>query len=80
MNADYNKIQIRRGELLQSDIEREEDDKQYFRRYALTGNGVSPRPIPGVKGGIHHVTGVEHNEGKPSEAAENDVNKWKKNA
>ena len=23
---------------------------------------VSPRPIPGVKGGIHHVTGVEHNE------------------
>ncbi|WP_317956149.1 MULTISPECIES: 2-oxoacid:acceptor oxidoreductase subunit alpha [unclassified Staphylococcus] len=69
---DYNKIQIRRGELLQSDIEREEDDKQYFRRYALTGNGVSPRPIPGVKGGIHHVTGVEHNEeGKPSEAAEN---------
>ncbi|NCU23282.1 2-oxoacid:acceptor oxidoreductase subunit alpha, partial [Acinetobacter haemolyticus] len=63
---------IRRGELLQSDIEREEDDKQYFRRYALTGNGVSPRPIPGVKGGIHHVTGVEHNEeGKPSEAAEN---------
>ncbi|MHB7914917.1 2-oxoacid:acceptor oxidoreductase subunit alpha [Staphylococcus haemolyticus] len=69
---DYNKIQIRRGELLQSDIEREEDDKQYFRRYALTGNGVSPRPIPGVKGGIHHVTGVEHNEeGKPSEASEN---------
>ncbi|RIO86199.1 2-oxoacid:acceptor oxidoreductase subunit alpha, partial [Staphylococcus haemolyticus] len=69
---DYNKSQIRRGELLQSDIEREEDDKQYFRRYALTGNGVSPRPIPGVKGGIHHVTGVEHNEeGKPSEAAEN---------
>ncbi|PNZ69899.1 2-oxoacid:acceptor oxidoreductase subunit alpha [Staphylococcus croceilyticus] len=69
---DYNKIQIKRGELLQSDIEREEDDKQYFRRYALTSNGVSPRPIPGVKGGIHHVTGVEHNEeGKPSEAAEN---------
>ena len=71
-NLDYNKIQIKRGELLQSDIEREEDDKQYFRRYALTGNGISPRPIPGVKGGIHHVTGVEHNEeGKPSEAAEN---------
>ncbi|GGG86068.1 2-oxoacid:acceptor oxidoreductase subunit alpha [Staphylococcus pragensis] len=71
-NLDYNKIQIKRGELLQSDIEREEDDKQYFRRYALTGSGVSPRPIPGVKGGIHHVTGVEHNEeGKPSEAAEN---------
>lgn len=69
---DYNKIEIKRGELLQSDIEREEDDKGYFRRYALTSNGVSPRPIPGVKGGIHHITGVEHNEeGKPNEAAEN---------
>ena len=69
---DYNKIEIKRGELLQSDIEREEDDKSYFRRYALTGSGISPRPIPGVKGGIHHITGVEHNEeGKPSEAASN---------
>ena len=70
-SLDYNKIQIKRGELLQSDIERE-DDKGYFRRYALTGNGISPRPIPGVKGGVHHITGVEHNEeGKPSEAASN---------
>lgn len=39
---------------------------------ALTSDGVSPRPIPGVKGGIHHITGVEHNEeGKPSESASN---------
>ncbi|MEK4562025.1 2-oxoacid:acceptor oxidoreductase subunit alpha [Staphylococcus sp. FSL K6-3157] len=69
---DYNKIEINRGETIQSDIEREEDDKAYFKRYALTENGVSPRPIPGVKGGIHHVTGVEHNEeGKTSEAADN---------
>ena len=59
---DYNKIDIRRGEIIQSDIERAEDDKAYFKRYALTASGVSPRPIPGVKGGIHHVTGVEHNE------------------
>ena len=60
-----------------SDIERE-DDKQYFRRYALTGNGVSPRPIPGVKVCIH-VTGVEHNEeGKPKVIRW--TNKWKKNA
>ena len=59
---DYNKIDIRRGEIIQSDIERAEDDKAYFKRYALTASGVSPRSIPGVKGGIHHVTGVEHNE------------------
>ncbi|MBX8273148.1 tryptophan synthase subunit alpha [Staphylococcus aureus] len=69
---DYNRIEIKRGEIIQSDIEREEDDKGYFKRYALTSDGVSPRPIPGVKGGIHHITGVEHNEeGKPSESASN---------
>ena len=49
--------------------------KHTFKRYALTASGVSPRPIPGVKGGIHHVTGVEHNEeGKPSEAPMNRQN------
>ncbi|MCD8828360.1 2-oxoacid:acceptor oxidoreductase subunit alpha [Staphylococcus gallinarum] len=69
---DYNRIEIKRGAIVQSDIVREEDDKSYFKRYALTESGVSPRPLPGVKGGIHHVTGVEHNEeGKPSEAADN---------
>ncbi len=76
---DYNKIDIRRGEIIQSDIERAEDDKAYFKRYALTASDVSPRPIPGVKGGIHHVTGVEHNEeGKPSEAPMNRQNQMEK--
>lgn len=76
---DYNKIDIRRGEIIQSDIERAEDDKAYFKRYVLTASGVSPRPIPGVKGGIHHVTGVEHNEeGKPSEAPMNRQNQMEK--
>ena len=38
----------------------------------MTEDGVSRRPIPGVKNGIHHVTGIEHDEtGKPSEAAAN---------
>ncbi len=46
---DYNRIEIKRGEIIQSDIEREEDDKGYFKRYALTSNGVSPRPIPVLK-------------------------------
>ena len=71
-NLDYQRVEIRRGATITEDIEREADDKSYFKRYALTESGVSPRPIPGVKGGIHHVTGVEHNEeGKPSEAARN---------
>ena len=46
---DYNRIQIKRGELIQSDIERDEDDRSYFKRYALTTSGISQRPIPGVK-------------------------------
>ncbi|UXR77483.1 MULTISPECIES: 2-oxoacid:acceptor oxidoreductase subunit alpha [unclassified Staphylococcus] len=71
-NLDFNKIQINRGSTITEDIERDPEDKDYYKRYAVTESGVSPRPIPGVKGGIHHVTGVEHNEqGKPSEAAQN---------
>ncbi|MGV3243838.1 2-oxoacid:acceptor oxidoreductase subunit alpha [Staphylococcus sp. 11261D007BR] len=78
-NLDYNKIDIKRGSTITETIDREEDDKGYFKRYALTESGVSPRPIPGVKGGIHHVTGVEHNEeGKPSEAADNRQNQMEK--
>lgn len=71
-NLDFNQVQINRGATITEDIERDPEDKDYYKRYAVTESGVSPRPIPGVKGGIHHVTGVEHNEqGKPSEAAQN---------
>lgn len=70
-SLDYDKIEIRRGALIEEDMETPED-KAYFKRYALTDSGISPRVLPGTKGGIHHVTGVEHNEeGKPSEGAEN---------
>ena len=48
------------------------ENKEYFKRYEVTEDGVSPRVFPGVKNGIHHVTGVEHDEtGKPSEGAVN---------
>ncbi|MBF9296495.1 2-oxoacid:acceptor oxidoreductase subunit alpha [Mammaliicoccus sciuri] len=68
---DYSKVEIRRGALVEGDLEKQED-KAYFKRYALTDSGISPRILPGTKGGIHHVTGVEHDEeGKPSESAEN---------
>ncbi|MCY1026303.1 2-oxoacid:acceptor oxidoreductase subunit alpha, partial [Mammaliicoccus sciuri] len=64
-------VEIRRGALVEGDLEKQED-KAYFKRYALTDSGVSPRILPGTIGGIHHVTGVEHDEeGKPSESAEN---------
>ncbi|SIS03452.1 2-oxoglutarate ferredoxin oxidoreductase subunit alpha [Peribacillus simplex] len=68
---DFNNIEIRRGKLKTDEIE-VEDEKAYFKRYELTEDGVSPRVIPGTKNGIHHVTGVEHDEtGRPSEVSAN---------
>jgi len=62
---DYSKVEIRRGKLL-SEVPAHEGE--LFKRYEVTEDGVSPRVIPGQKHGIHHVTGVEHNEGgRPSE-------------
>ncbi len=68
---DLNKVQIRRGKLIQEDLPESEG---YFKRYEVTESGISPRVLPGIKNGIHHVTGVEHDEtGKPSEAAANRI-------
>lgn len=67
---DYNRIVIDRGNLV-SDVP-EQEEKALFKRYELTDNGISPRVLPGEKNGIHHVTGVEHDEsGRPSESADN---------
>ncbi|MET3288589.1 2-oxoacid:acceptor oxidoreductase subunit alpha [Brevibacillus fluminis] len=69
---DYNRIQIRRGKLLTGQELPELEANGQFKRYEVTEDGVSPRPIPGQKFGLHHVTGVEHAEnGRPSESAEN---------
>lgn len=68
----YDKIQIRRGKLAQGEELPEIENKGYFKRFEVTEDGVSPRVVPGMKNGIHHVTGVEHDEtGKPSEVATN---------
>ena len=73
---DFNKVEIRRGKLITEDLP-EIENKGYFKRYEVTEDGVSPRVIPGVKNGIHHVTGVEHDEtGKPSEGALIVMHKW----
>jgi len=70
---DYRKIEIRRGKLVAEELP-EVENKEYFKRFEVTEDGVSPRVIPGMKNGIHHVTGVEHDEtGKPSESALNRV-------
>ncbi|WML27437.1 2-oxoacid:acceptor oxidoreductase subunit alpha [Neobacillus sp. OS1-33] len=68
----YDKVEIRRGKLVAKEIPA--NDNAYFKRYEVTEDGVSPRVIPGMKNGIHHVTGVEHDEqGKPSESAANRI-------
>jgi len=70
---DFEKVEIRRGKLATEALP-EIDNKGYFKRYEVTEDGVSPRVIPGMKNGIHHVTGVEHDEtGKPSESAANRI-------
>lgn len=67
---DQSKVEINRGKTVFTDMEAHETD--YFHRYEDTEDGVSRRPIPGLKNGIHHVTGVEHNpDGTPNEGAEN---------
>ncbi|QRF23938.1 2-oxoacid:acceptor oxidoreductase subunit alpha [Alicyclobacillus sp. TC] len=64
-------ISIQRGSTLMNDIPSENIHDQ-FKRYELTANGVSPRVLPGTKGGLHHVTGVEHSEiGRPNETSLN---------
>ncbi|NSL51109.1 2-oxoacid:acceptor oxidoreductase subunit alpha [Calidifontibacillus erzurumensis] len=69
---DYSRIQIRRGKFdLNAELVADGTDGNY-KRYIVTEDGISPRVVPGMKNGLHHMTGVEHNEiGRPSEAAKN---------
>jgi len=65
---DYRKIVIDRGNLVTGPLP-ELEANQLFKRYEFTENGISPRVLPGTKHGLHHVTGVEHDQtGRPSEA------------
>lgn len=54
-----------------------------YKRYRLTDNGVSPMAIPGMEGGEHAATGIEHREdGSPSYEPDNHrvmtAKRWKK--
>jgi 2-oxoglutarate ferredoxin oxidoreductase subunit alpha len=69
---DYSKVEIRRGKLLTGQELPEKEQNDLFKRYEVTEDGISPRPIPGQKYGLHHVTGVEHEQtGRPSESPVN---------
>lgn len=76
---DYSKVEIRRGKLLAGQELPEKEQNDLFKRYEVTEDGVSPRVIPGQKYGLHHVTGVEHDQtGRPSENAANRVQQMDK--
>jgi 2-oxoglutarate ferredoxin oxidoreductase subunit alpha len=65
---DYSKVSIDRGRLATEEELAATPQGELFKRYAYAEDGISPRVFPGQKGGIHHVTGVEHNEvGRPIE-------------
>ncbi len=75
---DHSLLEIRRGKF-DFNAELPDTNGEYFKRYELTEDGISPRVVPGMKNGIHHVTGVEHNEqGKPSEDPKNRINQMNK--
>ncbi len=56
---DLSRVSIDRGALLTQEAL---DKMAAYKRYEFTPNGVSPRTIPGMKGGESQVTGNEHDE------------------
>lgn len=68
----YDKVTIDRGKVLDRVEEDPENKTVYFKRYAMSDDGISPRVLPGTENGIHHVTGLEHDEeGRPNETSVN---------
>ncbi|GAC1544416.1 MAG: 2-oxoacid:acceptor oxidoreductase subunit alpha [Candidatus Velthaea sp.] len=56
---DIDAVALDRGKLIDSG----EVTFGEYRRFAFTADGVSPRVIPGVPGGMHLAAGSEHNDG-----------------
>lgn len=57
--SEFKKIKIDRGEMITKDLP-ELPIGERFKRYKITDSGISPRPIPGVKGGEHVASSYEH--------------------
>jgi len=70
------RVKIERGKLLsQEELFRIDD----YKRYRFTPDGVSPRVIPSMKGGLHMVESNEHNErGYRDEDPENRIQMMEK--
>jgi 2-oxoglutarate ferredoxin oxidoreductase subunit alpha len=60
---DMDAVEIERGRVVDEDgIEEWTNEKDQFTPHAATDDGVSPRTFPGVEGGAHMTTGLEHDE------------------
>src|SRR4029077_5036234 len=67
---DMSKLKIDRG----LDHHRLAADGVAFRRHAITADGISPRTVPGMPGGIFSTTSDEHDpEGHITEGIENRI-------
>ncbi|WP_280770923.1 2-oxoacid:acceptor oxidoreductase subunit alpha [Salipaludibacillus daqingensis] len=58
---DHSRVNIDRGKLITNE-EAAEYDEAFFKRYRLTDDGISPRPKPGMKNGLHLTSSNEHGE------------------
>ena len=54
---DVEGVRVERGKLVTEPVVADD-----YRRFAFSPDGVSPRVIPGVEGGMHLAAGSEHNE------------------
>src|SRR5438105_7382328 len=67
---DMSKLKIDRGQIYQP----ADADGDGYRRHAITADGVSPRTLPGMPGGIFSTTSDEHDpEGHITEGVENRI-------
>lgn len=67
---DLSRVAVNRGKLINK-VEALAANGGAFRRYEVTEDGVSPRIVPSLLGGVHEVTSVEHDEeGYTTEDAE----------
>ena len=60
---DMDAVEIERGRVVDGDgVEEWTNETDQFTPHAATDDGVSPRTFPGVEGGAHMTTGLEHDE------------------
>ncbi|WP_335999619.1 2-oxoacid:acceptor oxidoreductase subunit alpha [Halorientalis halophila] len=60
---DMDEVEIERGKIVdEGEIESWQNEDGQFQPHFPTADGVSPRTFPGIEGGAHMTTGLEHDE------------------